>query len=370
MIYKILDKYDFSAKIIENMKKYKVKRIEFKIPKATAITSMVLGDNGLVYVGLTGISHVLVELNPKNDEYRDLGEIFPIKDNFIELSDKIHNSLVKGSNGILYIGQGLNIDWNAFPIEFNLSKYEGGHMFSFDTKTGKINDLGLVVPLNAIHGLTIDKERGLLYGYTIPDNHFFIFDIFSSKTKDLGKISQYSSHNLICLKNGNVYSGWFNPQNNSVYLLKYDFNKKSLIRTKKMLVYNVGPNIQGNIGIDSWIETKNNEVYCGTVDGCLLKLGPKTDDVKFIGKPLISPRISGIVEGKDGLLYLSAGFPVMHLVSFNPRTNEFEDFGEVETQYEMCYFHGMTILDNGTIYVGETDSERPFVYKLIPSKER
>lgn len=347
------------------MKNYKVKIIEIKIPKATAITSMVLGDNGFVYVGLTGISHVFVELNPENDEYKDLGEIFPLKEDCIELHDKIHNSLVKGKDGLLYIGQGLNIDWGGLPAEFNISKYEGGHMFSYNTKLKEVKDLGLVVPLNAIHGLTIDNNRGFIYGYTIPDNHFFIFDLSNNKVTDLGKISIYASHNLICTRNGDVYTAWFNHNSNKVFLAKYDFKEKRLIRTNKLLVYEIGNAVQGNIGIDSWLETKDGDIYCGTVDGILLKINPENDNVELIGKPLLSPRLTSLIEGKDGLLYGAAGFPVMHLISYNPKTKEFTDYGEVESEFEMCYFHGMAVLNDGTIYIGETDSNRSMVYKII-----
>jgi hypothetical protein len=187
------------------MKDYEVSKIRVDNGgKAVAITSMLLGRDGNLYVGLTGSGDVLVRIRTSDDRVESLGRIFPERPGMVHVYDKIHNSLVEGADGSLYIGQGLNIDWNAAPYDCDLSVYGGGHLFRLDPASGRIEDFGVQVPMNAIHGLAIDRERGFVYGYTIPDNHFFVHDLKDHSVKDFGKISYYASHNLVCGRGGTV----------------------------------------------------------------------------------------------------------------------------------------------------------------------
>jgi len=54
----------------------------------------------------------------------------------------------------------------------------------------------------------------------------------------------------------------------------------------------------------------------------------------------------------------------MHIVTYDPKKNKFDDLGQPESKHPMCYYHGMVVGKDGTIWVGETDSGRPIVYKL------
>lgn len=70
-----------------------------------------------------------------------------------------------------------------------------------------------------------------------------------------------------------------------------------------------------------------------------------------------------LIDNCNGAIAITS---MLHLVSFNPKTGDFTDHGSVNPDRELCYFHGIAILDDGTIYVGETDSFIPEVYKLTP----
>jgi len=356
------------------MKEYKVKTIEVKLNEAKAITALLAGKSGTIYVGLTASLNCLAGIDPKTDKVTDLGPIFPPRKNRVHVLDKIHNSLVKDNDGILYIGRGINLDWNGVGGTitgtadeamglFDMGSFEGGRMYSFDEKTKKVTDLGLMMKQNGVHSLCIDAERKMIYGYGIPDYHFYSFNIKTKETRDFGKISQYCSHNFGVAKNGNVYGGWLHGDG-SVHLFKYDAKKQEVFRLAQSLVFHVGKDIASNIGLDSWYSDENGEIYVGTVDGLLMKIDPDTDKVSIVGKPLLSPRITGMAKGPDGLIYLSAGYPVMHLVAYDPKKNKFTDFGQPETKHPMCYFHGMTVTADGTVYLGETDGGRSIVYKL------
>lgn len=361
------------------MKHYDVIKTRYDAYGAVAITSMVIGKNGKIYIGLTAYGHTLLELDPQTDKITDLGEIFPERRNNTKILDKIHNSLAVDDDGRIYIGQGLNIAWCAWPYDFDLHKYGGGHLYSYDPNSGKLEDYGVQVPYNAIHGITIDKKNRKVFGYTIPDNHFFVHDLTTHEVKDYGKISNYCSHNLVADKMGNVYGAWKKEMPflgekadsngffmKGVYLLRYDAQKEELVRTRNLIVYGPEYDIFANVGIDSWICTSSGEIYGGTaIGGSIFKVNPDLS-IQHIGKPVLTPRLTGMVEHTDGLIYGGAGFPHMHLFTLNPRTNEIKDLGVVTTDGEFCYFHGMVITNDGVIYAGETDAGKACLYKLIP----
>ena len=356
------------------MKGYKVKRIFVKTRESKAITALIEGKSGKIYVGLTAYLNCPTSIDPKTDKVTDLGRVFPETKNRVHMLDKIHNSLVKDNDGIIYFGRGIGLSWNGAgggvtgveaiqKKNFDMGAYEGGRMYSYNEKTGKVKDLGLMMAKNGVHTLSIHEESKMLYAYGIPDNHFYSFNIKTGEARDFGKISHYCSHNFGVAKNGNVYGGWMSLTK-SVNLFKYDAKKQELFRQHQLLQYHIGQDIASNVGLDSWFTDDNGELYTGTVDGLLLKINPDTDEVSVVGKPLVEPRLTGMAKGPDGLIYMTAGYPVMHIVTYDPKTNKFNDLGQPETSHPMCYFHGVAVTKDGTIWAGETDSARSIVYKI------
>lgn len=344
--------------------------------EACAITSMVKGPDGKLYIGLTSESHVLYEYDTLTGEFSDLGPIFPLRTGTNRILDKIHNSL-QIDNDTLYIGQGLNIDWTNSPYDFDMRSYGGGHLFSYHIPTGELDDLGVAVPFNAIHGMGLDPAGRFLFGYTIPDNHFFKFDLESRTATDFGKISAYACHNYVADGRGNAYGAWkkdfpYNEEERlsgrfvtkGTYLLKYDGESDSLMRTENLIVYGDEHDIFGNIGVDTWLRTSKGEIYGGTaITGSVFKVNPD-DTVRYVGNPTGSPRLTAMVEGPDGLIYGCGGFPYMHVFSLDPVTDEMRDFGPISTEGEYCYAHCMVFGDDGYLYAGETDGGKACLYKI------
>ena len=121
------------------MSKYSISKEIFSENGSTAITSLINGGNGNLYIGFTSMDHPVYEYDTATGKSRDIGLMFNPPANNIPLEDKVHNSLAMDENGILYIGQGLNINWDARPYGYSLQKYGGGHLFTYDTKTGRIS---------------------------------------------------------------------------------------------------------------------------------------------------------------------------------------------------------------------------------------
>jgi len=84
-------------------------------------------------------------------------------------------------------------------IKSHFEGYEGGHIYKYDPKKGDLkrytnndptplDDLGIPVVGNSIYATCLNTDSTKIYGLSYPDANFFIFDIASKTTKNLGDI--------------------------------------------------------------------------------------------------------------------------------------------------------------------------------------
>ena len=64
--------------------------------------------------------------------------------------------------------------------------YPGGHFLSYDMASGKFDNLALAPHGEGIITMTMDPERGRLYGITWPTGYFIRYDLRTKQLKDLG----------------------------------------------------------------------------------------------------------------------------------------------------------------------------------------
>lgn len=365
-----------------SLRGYRVKEIAIPVPQANAVTAMVLGDDGLVYCGLTGKRRVLAALDPRDDSVRDLGGVYPDDPKTRGILDKVHNALVKAPDGSLYLGQGLNIS-DAYPMHFHSHGYEGGHLFRYEPGGAGFSDLGPQVPGEAIQGMVVDPRGRYLAGYTIPGNHFFVHDLASHAVTDFGRISQMGHHNLVCDADGVTWGCWncaYAPAASPVrtdgcYLMRYEHEGRSFERTTIEVpaqpFRDVSPavNKSWTNSFDAACCARDGTVYFGgslPANFCRIRRGTRT--VELLGRPVSSSRIPALAEAPDGRILGFGGFPQMQLFVFDPARGTLENHGVVLPHYELCIFHAMAVLPDGRIYAGETDSGRAHVYCLAPNE--
>ncbi len=321
------------------------------------------------------------------------------------IGDKIHSALEVGAGpweNWFLVGHGSHIWWNEVGWPMHPEQFDGGHLYAYHPKAGEVRDLGLPVRLNTVHGLCAGGAMAV--GYSLPDNHFFVYDMASGTMVDWGKVSAYCCHNYVVWRDkafgayqrahGEQRGDMMISAKKSAFLLAYDHTARRLDRTEVVLS-DLDLNIRHNVGIDSWVAS-DDAVYGGRVDGSIFRLHPETWEVREYGRPVAATGIpytreqidrlgglvcSGFVGNErlpamsilpDGRILGIAGFPLMHVFALDPESGESTDYGAVPRGYEMAYFHGSTLFreDDGLLSLAaiETDSRRPDLYLVRPKE--
>lgn len=68
--------------------------------------------------------------------------------------------------------------------------YPGGHFLSYDMRTGRFQDLGKAPYGEGILSMTMDTQRGRLYGLTWPTGYFVSCDLATGELKNFGPTSR------------------------------------------------------------------------------------------------------------------------------------------------------------------------------------
>jgi hypothetical protein len=96
--------------------------------------------------------------------------------------------------------------------------------------------------------------------------------------------------------------------------------------------------------------------------GALARLDPKNVMVEYLGKPLNSPRLPGLLVGQDGRLYGCGGDGGdTHLFAYDRDSRRFFDCGRIydpDRQTACGCTHWLAEARPGLFYVGETDNQQ------------
>jgi len=370
------------------------------------ITALLAHSNGFVYGATSGKTQsYLFFYNRFINKVRPLGKIADEKG--------VYHCLLEGDDGQIYIGTGMNMLaplkltrdfpvgveaiekqlWKDIRAPYN--EYEGGHIYKYNPKTGDVKrytnddqcplvDIGVPVANNTVYAMTFDAEKTKIYGLSYPDANFFIFDLKTRKTRNLGDIMTHK-----------VYSGperhwrtipralYCDPRTQDVFtsgdngfIIRYSPKTDKIELTWMRLPGEYWE------GLKSWdypvvecfdTDSKGN-VYAATNDGHLLKLDFENDDVVVLGKPRIMRRMRAMKIGKDDNLYMITGeferFCKLHTYDLTGKKG-FSELGIFAVDRSPYYskrayqFDSMAIGVDGTVFCGESD-RRGKLFMYIP----
>jgi hypothetical protein len=172
--------------------------------------SMYVASDGKVYTGLCtegGSSH-FYQYDPYRDVHRnlcDMAEFLNERGKGIRPSSKIHTRPVEDNDGNIYF---MTMNNGAGPTNIDYTSFIGGHWIKYDPKADKLEDLGLVDESDGCYGLTIDKERKLLFG-TSYTSYLYRFDIEKRVSTCLGRVDNWDiCRQIVCDDEGNVYGSF------------------------------------------------------------------------------------------------------------------------------------------------------------------
>ena len=113
--------------------------------------------------------------------------------------------------------------------------------------------------------------------------------------------------------------------------------------------------------------TKDGEMYMGAVANSLIfRFDWENEEFDLVGQAGTGGRVSTMDEDDNGIIWLGAGHPTMHLVRFDKNAtgkDRFIDYGEVNNSNYRCYFHASYYYKN-KLYLGETDGFTPSLHVI------
>jgi len=335
-------------------------------------------SDGKVYAGLAyhgGDGHI-VYFDSKTGTMHDIG-------NLTELcgeeglkrgpQSKVHAEFGEGKDGRIYFGTHAGLWWDYARFATK-EGYPGEHWMAYDPKTAHVEDFGIGVRNEGINTGAYDPKFNRIYGLTHPRAHFVYFDVATRHTVDKGRINNWES---ICRTfgiddEGNVYGTFgkgqvfkYDPRTDSlrdlnVYIpiqqkgisLGRDYNKSETAwravvwdREAKRF-YGVDESATILFSFDPY---KGNE-------GAVERLGELCIP-EFRGRRDVPYATLSLTLGHDRKLYYaaagrefdyggSAGPAASHLLTYNLKTGQTEDLGE------MVFDNGLRVLGTNSADTG------------------
>ncbi len=102
--------------------------------------------------------------------------------NFVEVNGKLYFATHVGVYSIVQGKETMGIP----PAGYK--PYPGGHLLSYDLKTGRFEDYGIAPGREGVLTFNMDKKRGRLFALTWPSGIFYRYDLATKEPKDFGRM--------------------------------------------------------------------------------------------------------------------------------------------------------------------------------------
>ena len=281
--------------------------------------------------------------------------------------------------------------------------YPGGHILSYDLRTGKFENLAIAPHQEGILTMNMDTARGLIYCVTWPTGYVFRYDLASKELKEIGPLSGEGEngmgHNFRTLcrslaidpTSGSVYA---TNAEGTIFRLKVGSDVLEPLQEdmKKDYFGIYDPTSAGNMGYN-WRQTiwyPGNKSFYGVHgnSGYLFQFDPREERINVIDRITSSPsRRSGMFDqfsygylgfilgpNRHTLYYLTGG-PVymngrrvkgksstamgeakgledLHLVTYDIPTGKYEDHGAIfyADGQRPLYVNSIAVGKDGSVY--------------------
>lgn len=313
--------------------------------------------DGLVYVGLTALNgDIFYAFDPRTDTWESLR--YPTGGD--RYASKIHVALHLGADGWIYSAVATLADVDLWP------RPPGGPLFRFDPRTRAYDFLGVPLPHDYIQGILLDEQRGIIYGNTFPGRRLFRFDLGTRQARELAFLGNVSTEHLALDAAGGLWHHYELAQWAGRYpLLRYDPDQDRIAYLNLDLPDLLAGNRAGG-QIDTALTTRDGRLYLGAASGALFELEHRGPRLVYLGKPFPAPRLKGLLEAPDGLLYGVAGARYdTHFFAYDRVGGQFLDLGplvDTRTGARCWLAHDLCQVDARTFLVAECDNHERASY--------
>jgi hypothetical protein len=318
-----------------------------------------------LYIGLTSINTDIFHIyDPAHDRFTSLG-FQRIGDKF---DAKIHRSLEIDQDDSMYLATALLHDMNQQHAA------KGGKLVRYTPASNEYTLLDIPVPYQYIQSIKLDRKRRAVYGFTYPAEYMFKFDLETHACRNLAYVGNgimiCQPHCAAFDKYGRLWGTWgenrafedmpgpvpvrifsYDPDNDHFTWFEHGFPKVDKTDPAR---------------VDHMELAHDGMIYVGTTTGGFSRLDPETGDVEDLGKPFSGPRLAGLVQGPNGLMYGagnagygSHGEGTARLFAFDPETRQRYDLGPIFNQEKRAgavKVHMLVTTSDGTLYAGENDN--------------
>jgi len=298
--------------------------------------------------GHTNFANDLLHLfDPKIGRFESLGYA-----SFAEKYEiKVHRSLALGGDGCVYAATSC-----LHGIDERLAA-PGGKVFKWDPKTRRFTLLSIPCPPDYLQTISLDYKRGMICGMSYPVFNFFAYSIENNKvvySQYMGSITHVGEVD----DDGGYWGTWghehwlfrYDPVSNAVKFFRHGLPSKC----ESLMYPNAGP-------IDSMTSGGDGFLYIGSEKCEVYRLDPKTAEVAYLGKPLVSNRMPGLVAADDGLIYgVGGNDDNVRVFTFDRKTRGFTILGDVRDTAtgDPCFRPHDLVKVGDSLFVGETDNPR------------
>lgn len=374
------------------------------------------GSDGKIYYVLSSerydVGGQMYSFDPKTKKLTHVGDLTEV------CGEKGKNTIVQGkshvnfveANGKLYfsthIGYYSIVDgketWGIPPAGWK--PYPGGHLLSYDLKTGRFEDFGVAPGKEGVLASAMDTRRGRLFGLTWSSGSFFRYDLAKKDWKDFGKMCAEgedgtgANYRTVCrsiavdLDDGSAY---FTTSEGTIMRYRADKDSVEPVAGENMIKDYFGlydPISPGHMGYN-WRQTfwrAADKLIYGVHgnSGYLFRFDPAAERIEVLDRITSEPSkrcgmfdqfsygYLGFAPSTDGkTVYYLTGAPIyvdgvrlagksktamgeakgledLHLITWHIPTAKYTDHGAIfyENHQRPLYVNSIAVAKNGNVY--------------------
>ena len=319
-----------------------------QLPVHDTCWSLMAGVDGRIYAGVCGemtggLSAYIAAYDParqRTDYLVEMATALGIPpDNGQATHSKVHYSLLQDGDGTLYaathctgapLGDTLWRPWNCW--NHPQKQFSGSGLVCFNPDGG-INYHQLLLHKEGSRCLALARQHRLIYGISYPRNHFFVFDLGTRQTHDIGRIGNINPQCIFTDQDENAYTA-----DDYGHILQFDPTTSRLFDTGEQIPHASFRDGYHNTFYDVCPEPSGQGVWgvTWTWGARLVRFDFATRKLQDFGKAvgeespdwshIIHEHVGGMTFGADAKLYFVANLPAddgasrPHLVQFDPAT--------------------------------------------------